>query len=351
MLPPLLTSQRQKLAPFLESYLSQQQQKFSDHFWANDFFARLKKYSAGGKMIRGSLVLALAELFGDPADTHLKENALKVATAMEMMNSALLMHDDILDQDELRRGQPAMHTQYQTWAKENQFPSPKHFGASMAICGGDIALGLCFSLLTDIEAPEKVTNQLQALFAQELVGVALAEAHDFEMAFTTRDISEQDILDMYRDKTGRYSIALPMMAGAILAEQDSQTIKTIEKIGENLGIIFQIKDDELGIFGDEKETGKPSGNDIREGKKTLWWYWVNQNNNDCVKYFGKDNITQSEIKHVKNIIQTKEISKKITSKIDELNQQIQIQIKQLNVSRKFSAFFHSFLKYSLNRKQ
>ena len=86
--------------------------------------------------------------------------------------------------------------------------------------------------------------------------------------------AEKAVLDLYRYKTGRYTFSLPLMMGATLAGSDAATLAKLERLGEDLGILFQLKDDEIGIFGDEAETGKPIGSDIREGKKTLFYVYL-----------------------------------------------------------------------------
>jgi geranylgeranyl diphosphate synthase type I len=358
-----LSTHRPAIENFIKKFLSEQKQKFSNHFWAEDYFTRLEKYMLGGKMIRGGLVIALHEIFSENEKLTGRKKmplaVIKTAAAMELMQAALLMHDDILDQDELRRGSPTMHIQYKNWAEKNNPSDSKHFGTGITICGGDVALGLCFSLLASLNIDEKIKNQLQAVFSQELICVALAEAHDFEMAFTKREVSKDEILDMYRNKTGRYSLSLPMMAGVVLAgkSRDSETIKTIEKIGENLGIIFQIKDDEISIFGDEKETGKPAGNDIREGKKTLFWYYLgkmkdeNKELEDVLKFFGKSDLTSEEIKNVRETLKESDIMEKINNDVQELAHNTRNFIKKLNLLEKQQDFFTRLVKFSAERKK
>ena len=413
-----LSTHQPTISAFTKKFFAEQKQKFADHFWTEDYFTRLEKYMLGGKIIRGSLIIALYEIFAKkekspPSSTHQLPvtnyqtplAVIKTATAMELMQAALLMHDDILDQDELRRGSPAMHTQYKNLVEKerisqparNSLPHsqnshPKHFGTGMAICGGDIAFGLCFSLLVDLDVGVEIKTRLQALFSQELVCVALAEMNDFEMATTTRSLTKQDIIKMYRYKTGRYSLALPMMVGAILAGETTTvsnnsspttstrsthtTLKTLEKIGENLGIIFQIKDDELGIWGDEKKTGKPSGNDIREGKKTLFWYYLNEyggqeyevfdvengygslgvgNKLEKIKqalgFFGEQNLTEENIEIVRETIKKSGVLEKVNDDVGKLADLVALELKSLDISDLGKEFFDNFLEFSKNRNK
>ena len=97
----------------------------------------------------------------------------------------------------------------------------------------------------------------------------MGEMLDVDMAESKEEARIEDITDMYRYKTARYSFSLPFMMGAILAEAPQEVITTLDTMGEQMGIVFQIKDDELGLVGNEAETGKPVGSDIKENKKTI----------------------------------------------------------------------------------
>ncbi len=89
-------------------------------------------------------------------------------------------------------------------------------------------------------------------------------------------VDEDQVLAVYRYKTGRYTFTLPLQIGAIIAGQGDAVLASLERIGETMGVIFQIKDDELGLFGEEAEIGKPVGSDIAEGKKTIFYVYLMQ---------------------------------------------------------------------------
>jgi geranylgeranyl diphosphate synthase type I len=110
----------------------------------------------------------------------------------------------------------------------------------------------------------------QRLFAAEFGLVGLGQMRDVEAGSSRRTPSERGILDTYRFKTARYSFSLPIALGWILGGGRSSELPVLRGLGEDLGLIFQIKDDELGLFGSPKATGKPVGSDVRQGKKTLY---------------------------------------------------------------------------------
>jgi geranylgeranyl diphosphate synthase type I len=267
-----LKAYKVQLGAFLTAFLQEKAQQFNQAGpWVDDVFERLTTFSTQGKMLRGALVIHLYVLSSNHQKKAIPESVLKTAVALELAQSALLIHDDILDQDELRRGQPSMHTQYRTWAASQKLSQTDHVGQGLAICVGDIALFLATELLNQADELQQTRGQLSQLFAQEHVAVGLAEMHDFTLGLQSRVPSAEEVKQLYLHKTARYTLSVPLMMGAILAHQEPSLIATLGRCGEYLGTIFQIKDDEMGIFGDEKKTGKPVGADIREGKKTLFY--------------------------------------------------------------------------------
>lgn len=229
--------------------------------WGEDVAARLDTFTAGGKMIRGALVFLGAELSGTKEPAGCADTAL----AMELLQSAFLIHDDIMDRDTLRRGSPSLFWQYRSAGADKPLDDPLHYGESMGICAGDVALFLAFRLLTR----PAVLPAVAAYSAREVTAVGLAQMQDVHFGAWPEIPGEEEILTLYRWKTGRYSFSLPLACGAMLAGASGDQISRLEAVGENMGIAFQMRDDELGLFGDEKTLGKPIGSDIREGKKTL----------------------------------------------------------------------------------
>jgi geranylgeranyl diphosphate synthase type I len=116
--------------------------------------------------------------------------------------------------------------------------------------------------------PERVAA-VQRLFAAEFGIVGLGQMLDIAAGASRRELARRRILDIYRFKTARYSFSLPLAAGWILGGGPPRSLPAIEQMGEDLGLVFQIKDDDLGLFGLTRTTGKPVGNDIRQGKRTL----------------------------------------------------------------------------------
>jgi geranylgeranyl diphosphate synthase type I len=240
---------------------------------------RLDRFARQGKMLRGAMVCLGAGLL-DCAARPAEEAALAVGAAMELFQSGLLVHDDIMDRDDKRRGQPTIHRQYAGEAERRGMRDPAHQGQSLGICAGDAAFFLGFEILGGPPVPGQARAALLRLCARELSMVAVAQMQDVvwgaQPAFSGAAADPEggvkadgEILRLYTYKTARYTFSLPLMAGALLAGCGPAPLEALARLGECLGILFQLRDDQLDLFGDERELGKPVGSDVREGKKTL----------------------------------------------------------------------------------
>ncbi len=251
-----------ELRAFLESRLAADAEEFAFlEPWGRDVPRRLSAFACGGKLIRGGLVFLGQEAAGSRPGSE----ALVVGAAMELLQSAFLIHDDIMDRDRLRRGMSSVFWQYKEEGDARALEDAYHYGESMGLCAGDCAFFLAFRLLMS----EGLPPGLAAYCSREVYAVGLAQMRDVDYG-TFPDIPpEADIMTLYTWKTGRYSFSLPLACGAMLGGARPELISALERLGESLGVAFQMRDDELGLFGSEASLGKPIGSDVREGKKTL----------------------------------------------------------------------------------
>jgi geranylgeranyl diphosphate synthase type I len=236
---------------------------------------RLESYAHGGKMIRGILVRLGYELCSAEPPAAAMDRVLdRAGAAMEFLQAGLLIHDDIMDRDTLRRGNMTVHTQYEHDAVAAHASDPAHHGVSLGVCAGDISFFLGFHALAALPVPEawqERARKVAAFSAQELCWVGIAQMQDVQSgtAGIGDDPDPAQILRVYRYKTGRYTFSLPLVVGAMLADAGPAQREALDQAGENLGVVFQLKDDELGIFGDSAQSGKRADSDVREDKKTL----------------------------------------------------------------------------------
>lgn len=249
-----------------------------------DAAVRLAEFTSRGKMIRGCLVRLGYELAGSREPQGSATAAVvQAGAAMELFQSGLLVHDDIMDRDRMRRGAPTLHVGYEGSLQKAGADNPPHHGEALGICAGDLAYFAAFRLLAELGIGAPAARRACAIAARELSLVGVAQMQDVSNGAkrggpapagswlgSADSICEADVLRLYRYKTGRYTFSLPMALGAAIAEAQDSSRQALEEAGEHLGILFQLKDDELGLFADEAELGKPVGADVKEDKKTLF---------------------------------------------------------------------------------
>ena len=200
---------------------------------------------SGGKRVRPFILVKAAELFGVS-----EEETLPAAVSIELLHNFTLIHDDIMDRDEFRRGVKTTHVLY---------------GEPLAIVAGDYLFSLVFKLLTDNYSSE-VASRLVELYAEASMLICRGQTMDI-LPDKYIHVSS-DYMEMVYQKTGAL-IEASAVAGGVIAKVSSEELGYLRTFGKKIGIAFQIADDILGVVGDPKVTGKPVGNDIRNGKRTL----------------------------------------------------------------------------------
>ncbi len=267
-----LGEQKGRIVECLADFVSERRHAFSlVNSWGPDVLDRLYEFAGRGKMIRGALVILSDSLFSHSGIPQ--QDTVRTAAAIELMQSFLLIHDDIMDQDYLRRGRPSIFAQYadmlKTEAPRAGTDEFRRFGEAMGICAGDIAMLLAFEMLATLDQPPERKVEIIAHAAREIGWVGAAQMNDVYNGMGERTATDDDITAVYRYKTGRYTFSLPLQLGALIGGASSADQAVLAALGEQLGLLFQIKDDDLGIWGSEADTGKPVGSDIIEGKQTL----------------------------------------------------------------------------------
>ncbi len=318
--------------------------------WGKDVTGRLKQFSKNGKMIRGSVVLFTQEMFGKKADIE----SLKVAVAIELFHAGLLIHDDIIDSDELRRGEMSVHYQYAKEAIPEKISDPEHFGLSMGICVGDVSFFIGFELLSSLGINAVIKDRIMRLFFSEFIAVGLGQMQDIYFGHSPAEPAEEDIFKLYLYKTARYTFTLPFMLGGMLAGISDEELSKLEKFGEYLGLIFQLKDDELGLFGNKNEFGKPIGSDIEENKKTLYhlYLFMRASGSEKVRLgsiFGSLSLTDEYVNYVYELIKKYGIKETVDKKINEYKIRCEAIVDSMQVGDLYRSKLHEILDFNLNR--
>ncbi|MBI2103627.1 polyprenyl synthetase family protein [Candidatus Woesebacteria bacterium] len=263
---------------------------------AADALSILEKYIEGGKKIRGALTVLGYQLAGGK---DLK-SILPVSVALEIVHSSILIHDDFIDRDLTRRGKPTVHSIY---GKKRG----GHYGASMAVVVGDVGIFLTHQIFAESNfAKVKVTKALSE-FDRFLVNTGYGELMDIEFDFK-KIITWDDIAKVRIYKTAHYTFVTPLIVGAILGGAEDKVLKAIKSYGESVGLAFQLRDDILGVFGNEDETGKSAESDIKDGKRTLLfakaYELAGTGDKDFLKkYYGSAELDKNKLRQIRQIFE------------------------------------------------
>ena len=242
----------------------------------------------GGKRLRPYMVIRSCQILKGNVS-----NAMPAASAVEMVHNFSLVHDDIMDNDEMRHGVPTVH---------------KKFGMPIAILAGDVLFSKAFQVITDSKLSASATTQLVSRLAKACVDICEGQLLDVKMAEEKKIPSQAEYITMIGKKTAAlFDVSCAM--GAICATNKTKDISNLSSFGRNLGIAFQITDDLIGVMGDPKITKKPVGNDLREGKKSLPILMAIKlaKGNDkkiILKAFGNSKVTKKDLNNAVEVIRS-----------------------------------------------
>ena len=225
----------------------------------------LTEMMSGGKRLRPAFAYWGYRAAGGTDNTEI----LQASTALEFLQACALIHDDLMDDSDTRRGNPSIHKKFESLHTQNNWQaSAIQFGAGGAILLGDLCLSWADEMLMNSGFKNqelKNAKQLYDLMRTELLAGQYLDL--LEQAKSDADLN--NILQVITYKSAKYTIERPLHMGALLAGADEKVVQVLTDYGIPLGIAFQLRDDLLGVFGDEKITGKPAGDDLREGKHTV----------------------------------------------------------------------------------
>lgn len=243
---------------------------------------------SGGKRLRPFMVIKSCQVL----DGEITK-AMPAASAVEMVHNFTLVHDDIMDNDEMRHGVPTVH---------------KKFGMPVAILAGDVLFSKAYQIISNSNLPASAVTQLILRLATACVDVCEGQLLDIKMAQEKRIPSQSEYIKMISKKTAAlFDVSCAM--GAICATQNKNDITNLSNFGKNLGIAFQITDDLIGVMGDQKITKKPVGNDLREGKKSLPILMAlnsakGKDKKMILKSFGNTRASKTDLKNSVEVIKT-----------------------------------------------
>ena len=348
-----INKNRPLLAKHIDDYLKKiYTQSPSDLVYFSRVIDSFRAFVPEGKLFRGLQVMMGYQINGGELGTTIFD----VATAVELIHSTLLIHDDIMDNDMLRRGKKALFAEFTEQGQTAKVSNALLYGQSMAICAGDIGFFLAYELIAGSRYEPKILLQTLRNMSRELQYVGAMQMSDVDLGMLAREPSEDEIISVYRFKTGRYTIAMPLVLGAQLAHAPDALVSQFDVFGEELGILFQMRDDELSLFGDEQVTGKPVGSDIRENKKTLIRHLLFKHADPSEitalrSIFGKFNLHGEDIRTVQNIYSNSTARKILQERSRKMLTSLHMQIDKMAITSGWQTLLHTFTDYIVERNK
>ena len=267
------------------------------------FFRRMREFVLrDGKRIRPFMLVAGCLGYAK----RMPGNLFRCAVSAELLNDFILIHDDIIDDSDTRRGKPSLHAMLNRDLKRRKVPGTA--GADLSMIIGDVIFALAIRAFLSVKADRRLKEAALDKFIEAALYTGSGEF--MELLAAERDISairKKEIERIYDYKTAYYSFASPLAAGAVLAGASKGETEKLQAFGLALGRAFQIKDDMTGFVGTRKSAGKPVVSDIRERKKTLLVWYAYRNSgvaerNAVRKIFKKKKISGEDLYYIKNLI-------------------------------------------------
>jgi len=223
----------------------------------------------GGKRVRPTFAWWGWRGAGGHPDDELAGQVLVAVSALELVQASALVHDDLIDASDTRRGRPTVHVSFAAQHRAGDWLGTEdRYGMAAAVLLGDLALAWADDMLHGAELPEPAMRRVRPVWAAmrtELVGGQFLDL----FGQVSGDDTAETAMRVNRFKTAAYTVERPLLVGAALAGGSDRLVHAYRQFGADIGIAFQLRDDLLGVFGDPEVTGKPAGDDLREGKRTL----------------------------------------------------------------------------------
>ncbi|MCF2136093.1 MAG: polyprenyl synthetase family protein [Candidatus Thorarchaeota archaeon] len=269
------------------------------------YYGNLREYLIrGGKRLRPILVVSAFKAIREEVDL---KYLYRASCSVEMLHNGSLLHDDLIDHDEIRRGGPTFHALYREWFKKHAVDDETKaadFGMAMAVLGGDSLLNFGGMIISASELPPNLGYPCLSLYQQAYQELADGVLLEMNMV-NDESVTAELYLEMTRLKTA-VLMEKSLLIGATLARGTDSQKDALSKFGIRVGQAFQAQDDILGSFGDEAVTGKSTEGDIREGKKTLLvieaYRLADASQRKTLdSLLGKTDITEEEVNQVRDI--------------------------------------------------
>lgn len=280
---------------------------------------------------------------------EIDERVWRVAEGVELVHTALLMHDDFMDQDLIRRGLPTTQVYFGN--------SDVHYGNTMAVNVGDAVLCLGYERMLmsgfDGETSKKIMRQM----FRGITNTAFGQAYDVSLG-QLGELSEEKVINLHKAKTALYTYENPLLIGGILAGLSEDVLNLLRQYATDGGVAFQLQDDVLGVYGDEKKTGKSANSDLLQGKVTLLIVKVMENGTDeqkkaVMNVWGKQKAEEKDILLAKQAIKESgayEYSLKIARGLAEKSAETAAKLRNLDLNKEAIDYIEGIARYMVERE-
>jgi len=261
------------------------------------------------------------------AGRNLEASSMKAIASLELLQACALIHDDLMDSSDTRRGKPSIHRHFESIHVQNELEGfAPAYGLAAAVLLGDLALVWSSQMLNEAGLTQQQIQDVLPIYDEMRVELMAGQFLDIhEQTQKSTDLQRSQKIARY--KSGKYTIERPLHIGAALSgNQSPELLTALSAYGLPLGEAFQYRDDLLGVFGDPSVTGKPTGDDLREGKRTVLIALSDLSSSDSMreeskKHFGAADLDEHGITILQEIIVSTGAKEKLESMIGELTDQ------------------------------
>ncbi len=350
----LLADFRGRLESDLREWLAEKERHAtSESQAAHELTGVLSRFvDRDGKRIRPALLYYTYQACRGQSE----DKAMTMAMAAELLHTYLLIHDDIMDRADTRRGEPAVHVLFsdlhQSWRWSG---NSDHFGESVAILVGDLAESYAMELFSSVEVAPEVAVEFRRCFSTMCQEVIIGQYLEMTAGYR-RDLGEEELLRVLQMKSGRYSVERPVQLGALLARAPEAMRRELTLYGAKIGEAFQLQDDLLGMFGDAETVGKPVGSDLVEGKFTVLIHHTLSKlsateGESLLAALGSPGLSDSEVLHFQKLIESSGARQRVEEMIEERMEAARLALEGLDLERSGADFLEGMIDYLRGRQR
>lgn len=309
----------------------------------------------GGKRMRALLAFWGWQAAGGSADSP---EIVKAGAAIELFQSAALIHDDIIDHSDTRRGRPALHKAFESMHRDEHWElDPAQFGTMSGIIAGDMCLSFSEAKFAAVEVQPDAARHARRIFdlmRTEVMAGQYLDGLSEVVGIEDPDDALHRASTVIRFKSAKYSCEHPLTIGAALAGADQELLQRLREFGLPLGEAFQLRDDVLGVYGEPEVTGKPAGDDLREGKRTILIALAERGAEPedvafLETHLGDPTMVESTVNRLRDIIRASGALDEAESIISTTERQVSAALRRLNADDRITEALRSMASRALHR--